>query len=288
MMIPPPPSDSFEIRPTLAGRATALGLAVLYFAIVAGAVVAWTFLPALHGNQLSLSLQLLQEAAWAASALAALVIMAAVRHESISRWGFATNGAWRDFRLGLTTGFALMAGSLGVIAIAGGCRFSGGAAAIGRIMGAAVLYCLYDLAVGLFEEAFFRSFFLVQLSRALSFWPAAIITAIVFCLAHGGNINEAPLGLVVAALGGLVLAYSFRRAGALWFAIGWHAAYDFTEDFVFGVPDSGNAVRQDTLLHTTLHGPTWRTGGKIGPEASVVTFAALVALTVFVRFRLSD
>jgi hypothetical protein len=43
------------------------------FAIVAGAVVAWTFLPAFHGNQLSLSLQFLQEAAWAASALAALV-----------------------------------------------------------------------------------------------------------------------------------------------------------------------------------------------------------------------
>lgn len=286
MMLAPKPSDSFEIRPTLAGRAKALGLAVLYFALVAGAIVAWTFLPAFHSHTLSLSRQFLQEAAWAASAIALLVVLSRLRREPMSHWGFATKGAARDFPLGLAVGFVLMAGSLGVIAAAGACKFSVGAVPTGQIMGAAVLFALRDLAVGLFEETFFRSFVLVHLSRAFSFWPAAIITAIVFGLAHGGNPHEAPIGLIVAAAGGLVLAYSFRHSGALWFAIGWHAAYDFTQDFIFGVPDSGNAVRQDTLLHATLHGPTWLTGGKVGPEASVVTFAALVVLVLFVRFRL--
>lgn len=286
-MLAPKPSDSFEIRPTLAGRARALGLAVLYFAVVAGAIVAWTLLPAFHGHQLSLSRQFLQEAAWATSAMAVLVVLSSLRHEPMSHWGFATKGAARHFPLGLAVGFVMMAGSLGVIAAAGGCNFSGGGGPIGAIMGTAVLVALRDLAVGLFEETFFRSFVLVHLSRAFSFWPAAIITAIVFGLAHGGNLHEAPVGLIVAGAGGLVLAYSFRRSGALWFAIGWHAAYDFTQDFIFGVPDSGNPVRQDTLLHATLHGPTWLTGGKVGPEASVVTFAALVVLALFIRFRLA-
>jgi uncharacterized protein len=291
MMITPRLRGSFDISPTLAGRAKALGLAVLYFAVVAGAVVGLSYglpaaglVPAAHADQLSLPQQLLQECAYLASAMLALVVLAVLTRESMSRWGFATPGARRNFPIGLATGFGLMACSLGAIALLGGCGFSGVAAPFGRIVSAAGFYALLDLAVGFFEETFFRSFILVQLSRAVGFWPAAVVTAILFGLAHGGNLHEAAYGLVVAALAGLALAYSFRRSGTLWFAIGWHAAYDFTEDFIFGVPDSGNALPQASLLHTTMRGPAWLTGGQIGPEASVLTLAALLGLAAIIRF----
>jgi membrane protease YdiL (CAAX protease family) len=168
----------------------------------------------------------------------------------------------------------------------GGAKFSYVAAPLGQIASAAACYALLDLVVGFFEEMAFRSFILVQLSRAFGFWPAAIATSILFGLAHGGNLNEGRYGLVVAGLLGLAVAYSFRRSGTLWFAIGWHAAYDFAEDYVFGVPDSGSAPPADSLLHTTMHGPTWLTGGKVGPEASLLTLAALVALVLVIRFAL--
>jgi membrane protease YdiL (CAAX protease family) len=288
------PSGPFDLAPSLVGRAKALGLSVLYLAMVAGGI--WVLAHGLratglipaggHRHPLSLFQQLLEECAFLASATLALLILAALMRESISRWGFAMTGARRDFPIGLGTGFALMAASLAAIAVMGGAKFSYVAAPLGQIASAAACYALLDLVVGFFEEMAFRSFILVQLSRAFGFWPAAIVTAMLFGLAHGGNFNEGRYGLVVAGLLGFALAYSFRRSGTLWFAIGWHAAYDFAEDYVFGVPDSGSAPPQDSLLHTTMHGPTWLTGGNVGPEASVVTLAALLLLLLMIRFTL--
>ncbi|MGH8202451.1 MAG: lysostaphin resistance A-like protein [Steroidobacteraceae bacterium] len=110
-----------------------------------------------------------------------------------------------------------------------------------------------------------ETFTLVQLSRALSFWAAAVLMSGLFLLSHTANMRENPLGLFAAALVGLVLAYSFRRTGALWFAIGFHAAWDYTESFLFGVPDSGGVLR-GALMRSTIHGPAWLTGGSAGPR----------------------
>jgi CAAX protease family protein len=65
-----------------------------------------------------------------------------------------------------------------------------------------------------------------------------------------------------------------RRTGSLWFAVGMHAAFDFGETFFYSVPDSG-MVLPGHLSDATLHGPTWLTGGSVGPEASVFDFVLL-------------
>jgi uncharacterized protein len=287
-----PTGTTFEIRPNLRGRAKALGLAVLYVAAAAVLVAAFTFglaktglVPATHGSSLSMSQVFLRELAYAVAAVLALLALARLIREPISRMGFARTGARRDLLTGLASGVVLVAIPLGITWAMGACDFGGVVLAPGRIAGFATYYILLDFAVAVFEETVFRSAVLVQLSRAFSFWPGAIVTAILFGLAHAGNVNEAPLGLVVACLAGLVLAYSFWRSGALWFAIGFHTAYDFVEDFVFGVPDSG-VVPKDALLHTTLHGPDWLTGGKVGPEASLLAFAAFLVLALIARLAL--
>ena len=41
---------------------------------------------------------------------------------------------------------------------------------------------------------------------------------------------------------------------------------------------SADAVNQDAHLDATLHGPTWLTGGTVGPEASVFDFILLFIL----------
>jgi len=287
-----PTGASFEIRPNLRGRAKALGLAVLYLAAAALFIAAFIFglaktglAPAAHGSSLSMGQEFLRESAFAASVVLALLALARLTRESISRLGFAGKGAWRDVATGLAAGLVLVAGPLGIMSAIRACEFGGVTLAPDRILRFATYYVFLDFAVAVFEETLFRSFILVQLSRAISFWPAAIVTALLFGFAHAGNINEAPLGLLVASLAGLVLAYSFWRSGALWFAIGFHTAYDFVEDFVFGVPDSG-VVPANALMHTTLHGPVWLTGGDAGPEASVLALAAFLVLALIARFAL--
>ena len=78
---------------------------------------------------------------------------------------------------------------------------------------------------------------------------------------------------------GLILAYSFRRSGALWFALGFHASWDYAQSFVFGVPDSGVWL-PGALLHPTIHGPSWLTGGSAGREGSVLALPILAVLAL--------
>jgi uncharacterized protein len=287
-----PLRGSFEVRSTLTGRAKACGLVILYLAVCILLVAALLFglaaaglAPVLRSPHLTLTQDFLRECADAVAAVLAVVLLTVVTREPGSRFGFALPGASRDFPVGLATGLVFVAAPLGLIWVLGGCAFQGVALQPGRIPAYAAFYALWDLAVAVFEETLFRSFILVQLSRAVSFWPAAAVTALLFGAGHMVNLHEAPFGLLVVGLDGFVLAYSFRRSGALWFAIGLHAAYDYTEDFIFGVPDSGT-VPQVALLHTTLHGPVWLTGGQVGPEASVLVLPAILVVAVIVRLIL--
>jgi len=84
---------------------------------------------------------------------------------------------------------------------------------------------------------------------------------------------------------GLVFAFTLKRTGNLWFAVGWHAAFDFGETFLFSVPNSGS-VFSGHLSSASLEGPSWLTGGSVGPEGSVFSFIilALAALLIHKAF----
>jgi membrane protease YdiL (CAAX protease family) len=80
---------------------------------------------------------------------------------------------------------------------------------------------------------------------------------------------------------GLFACFTLRRTGSLWFAIGFHAASDYAETFLYSVPDSGMRATGQ-LFHSSLHGSRWLTGGTVGPEGSVFDFVAmLLAFVIF-------
>ena len=69
-------------------------------------------------------------------------------------------------------------------------------------------------------------------------------------------------------------AYMLTRR--LWLPIGIHAAWNFTQGWVFSVPVSGTEPPLGLLI-TRRIGPDWLTGGDFGLEASAV---AMVLATV--------
>jgi hypothetical protein len=75
----------------------------------------------------------------------------------------------------------------------------------------------------------------------------------------------------------LIACATLRRTGSLWFALGFHAAANWAQTFLFSVADSGTGGAGQ-LLHSSLQGPTWLTGGAVGPEASVIDFIVLALL----------
>jgi membrane protease YdiL (CAAX protease family) len=133
------------------------------------------------------------------------------------------------------------------------------------------------LLVGLFEEFFLRGYTLFTLGRGMGFWPAAVLLSAAFGASHLRNPGEAWIGALAAGLIGLFFCLTLRRTGSLWFAVGFHAAWDWGESFFYSVPDSG-AVSPGHLLSSSFHGSRWITGGSVGPEGSLLCFLVIAVI----------
>jgi membrane protease YdiL (CAAX protease family) len=133
--------------------------------------------------------------------------------------------------------------------------------------------------VGLFEEFWMRGYSLFTLTRGVGFWPAAIALSCAFGLVHLRNGGEHWQGLLAAATIGLFFCLTLRRTGTLWFAVGFHAAWDWGESFFYSVADSG-MVSPGHLLNSRLQGPEWLSGGSVGPEGSVLCFAVIAIVWI--------
>lgn len=209
--------------------------------------------------------------------LLATAIMARLSGAKFGTFGLGGKNRRRNFLIGLAAGIGLLAVQLGAMFALGGFSFGTSNGGIRSLLAPAVLYAALFAGVGIFEETAFRGFVLVQLSRAISFWPAAILLCVLFGAVHLGNDNENIFGAVAAGLFGVVFAYSFRATGSLWLAIGLHTGWDYAESFIFGVPDSGMTL-DGRVLHPAFHGPDWLTGGSVGPEGSILILGPLLAI----------
>jgi membrane protease YdiL (CAAX protease family) len=151
------------------------------------------------------------------------------------------------------------------------------------IISATAAWGLTFVLVGLAEEFLFRGYLQYTLTTGIGFWPAAIVMSLGFGLAHAGNPGESRFGLLSVLLFGLLFCLFLRRTGNLWWAVGFHAGWDWGQTFFYGVPDSGIPAYHN-LFNSSFAGPGWLTGGSVGPEASVFTPIVLgIAAILFTR-----
>jgi uncharacterized protein len=135
------------------------------------------------------------------------------------------------------------------------------------------------LLVGFTEEFMLRGYSQFTLARGMGFWPAAVLLSAVFGAVHLKNPGEAWVGALAAGAIGLFFCLTLRRTGSLWFAVGFHAAWDWGESFFYSVPDSGQ-VSPGHLLSSSFHGSRWVTGGSVGPEGSLFCFVVIAVMWV--------
>lgn len=152
-----------------------------------------------------------------------------------------------------------------------------------RIVRFAAVWAAFFLLVGLFEDFLLRGYSQFTLTRVIGFWPSAVVLSCLFGLIHIRNGGEEWPGLLAAMAIGFFFCLTLRRTGNLWFAVGFHAAWDWGETFFYSVPDSGTLF-PGHLLKTSLHGPNWLSGGTVGPEGSLLCFVVIaVAWVGFAR-----
>jgi membrane protease YdiL (CAAX protease family) len=252
-------------------------------------LVMWRVLRALLGIllekiephvRLKLWLDLITElGAFAAVAIPA-VVMGRIERRLFGDYGLSRRGAFgKSFWVGMVWG--IVAITVLMVAIGGVGDFSlGGLALHGqRILKFAAFWGAFFIAVGLFEEFLLRGYAQFTLTHVIGFWPAALLLSTIFAALHFGNPGETWIGLLAVAVIGLFFCLTLRRTGNLWFAVGFHASWDWGESFLYSVPDSGGMVTGH-LLRSSFHGSRWLTGGSVGPEGSVLVFV-VIALTWF-------
>lgn len=208
------------------------------------------------------------------------VIMSRLEDRPLGDYGLPARAAFRkNFWLGALWGFAAFSVLAFLLRGAGALSFAGFALHGFRALKFAGFWALMFLVVALREEFLFRGYTLFTLAEGVGFWPAAALLAVWFGAIHQDNPGESWTGLLGAAAIGLFLCFTRRRTGTLWFALGVHLAWDWSETFFYSVPDSG-LVLPGHLLNASLHGPLWLTGGSVGPEASVLLFVVIAAMWI--------
>jgi membrane protease YdiL (CAAX protease family) len=219
--------------------------------------------------------------------IVALLIVFVLIWKAFRRWPegdrdreFTLAGAGKEAGTGLLAGFALFTLATGLVALLGGIEITGVRSFAETQFWA---WAGLGLASGIVEETLFRGVILRQLEKLAGTWWALAATSFLFGAVHMTNKDATLTGAIAIMFeAGILLGAAYLYTRRLWLAAGMHAAWNFTQAWVFSVPVSGTG-QPIGILATERHGPEWLTGGDFGLEASL---AAMLVATVAGLFLL--
>jgi membrane protease YdiL (CAAX protease family) len=216
-------------------------------------------------------------------ALIAIVVIVAVYKLAIARLGDhprddlrLDRDAGRNLGLGLALGFGIMAVAVGIAAVLGVYRILGpgdSSKLVLELVGVAIM-------PGLTEEMLFRGILFRWIEEFGGSWAALVVTSALFGLAHIMNPNATWFSsFAIAMEAGVLLGGAYMLTRSLWFPMGLHAAWNFTQGEIFDVPVSG--IDEHGLVQAQLSGPTLLSGGNFGLEASIIALVLATAVGVW-------
>jgi len=233
----------------------------------------------------SVSAIILGEAMMFIAAFSAALIMSRLENRPSGLYGLPFKSAFgKRFWQGMLIGLCEISFIVGVMAAFHAYSFGSLSFYGPKILQWGLLWLVAAILIGLPEEFLFRGYMQYTLAEGIGFWPAAVVLSLLFAAVHRSNPGENWIGVINIFFTGLVWAFTLRRTGSLWLAVGWHAAFDFGESFLYSVPDSGGVFEGHLSNATIAHGRAWLTGGQVGPEASVLAFVTLGLGTLLVHF----
>lgn len=211
--------------------------------------------------------------------LAVLWFMSTIEQRPILSYGY--QGRARLVRLfaGMLWGFAAISALVLAMWGLGYARLEGTTLTAGPAIKYAILWGVMFFLVGVFEESMLRGYLQFTLTRGVGFWWGALLFSVLFGAMHGHNPGESPVGLFSAGAVGLVFCISLWYTGSLWWAIGFHAAWDWGESYFYGTADSGLVTRGHLLREHSI-GNILMSGGATGPEGSLLIVPLLVVIAI--------
>ncbi|OOG66279.1 CAAX protease family protein [Rhodanobacter sp. B04] len=172
---------------------------------------------------------------------------------------------WPDALGGLLAGGLLFSTVVGVLWLLGSYHVTGFNAHADWLPALLVA----GIGAGIGEEILFRGVLFRIVEEGLGTWAALLVSALFFGFAHASNPGATWWSsMAIAIEAGLLFGLLYHLTRSLPACMGLHAAWNFCQGTVYGIPVSGMKV--DGWLVSTRTGPDWLSGGAFGAEASVV------------------
>jgi len=243
----------------------------LFIAASAAATLLGKLLPSMAANATAAT-----KGAIAIALMLAVYKLVIVRLGERPRDDLPIAAAPRGLALGVLTGFLLFCALVGIAAL-----FD-----VYNIVGPGDTRELVKDLIGMtilaafMEELLFRGILFRWIEAFAGSWAALVVTSALFGLAHIFNANATWMSsLAIMVEAGALLGGAYMLSRNLWVPMGLHAAWNFTQGFLFDVPVSGNDMHG--LVQAKLSGPVLLSGGPFGLEASMIAVVLSIPLGAF-------
>lgn len=144
---------------------------------------------------------------------------------------------------------------------------------------AVMMYTLLFIMVAVFEEFLFRSFSLIVLAERYPLPFAILVTSLLFGLAHLANPGFTWLAMVNITLAGVLLAVIILVKRNIFWAVGLHFGWNFTQGVLLGYQVSG--TDSPGILSAKPMGSVYLSGGDFGIESSAYCAVVLIGTLTY-------
>ena len=190
-----------------------------------------------------------------------------------ARRGGGRGNTGRGILWGLLVGFGTNAACILVAWLAGNLDFSVGRFEPLYLLAAFAMVAIQSGA----EEVLTRGYIFGALSERYGVWVALACNSLLFGALHLMNDGVTVLSIVNIVMDGVLMSLVMIYHGSLWFCIAEHTAWNFTQNFLFGLPNSG-LVSQQSFLHLEAARGSILYNALFGVEGGVVC-TAVIGLT---------
>lgn len=135
------------------------------------------------------------------------------------------------------------------------------------------------------EEIVLRGYVYGSICQVYTEWAAIILNSLVFSFLHLNNNGINLTGIINIILFGFLFSLLYSRTKSLEFVCGIHAMWGFTEEIIFGLPNSGKVFGMPVFCLVESRQALFY-NEKFGIEANIQTiFIALAVLAVLLYNR---
>jgi len=204
---------------------------------------------------------------------------------SFKTLGFSRKGALKDYIVGFFSGFIMLSIVIGLMAILGIIGFQASPKPFSiDFVGVMFLLLIGYVVQGASEEILARGWQFQVIGARYKPWLGAVISSIMFAFLHGLNTGVSVIAIINLILFAFLLIFFILYYRNIWAACGWHTAWNWAMENIFGLKVSGTDGGE-SIFNLSTDGAKYLTGGDFGPEGSILTTFVLIGGMIFLLVK---